>query len=185
MRMIARLVALGSVVGGAACGHAPAGDPGAPNREVVLSFDDNRPSAQLSFANLTYESLIRYELPPGKHTPLRLRALVATAGTLQVTLYANSLLESPADPIHTLTWNLTDSDVSSGKDGLWLVSDLHALGPMEGVIWVGLRKVGGEPTVWTSTAVSGQTFLRDRSPGNGMGILPVKRTPLVRLEVSP
>jgi hypothetical protein len=167
-----------------ACGHSPtiAGDD-AFARELVLSYDDNRPSGQLAFPNLTYESLLRFELPPGKHRALRLRALLSGPGTLEIALYANSPLESPGDLLRRFTWTVAAADVSTGKDGHWLVSDLRDLSALEGVIWIGFRKTGGEPTIWTSSANSGQTFLRDRRPSDTMGILPVKRTPMLRLEL--
>jgi hypothetical protein len=170
---------------GVACGHAPGVDgAGGPfGHELVLSYDDNRPSGSLTFPNLTYESLIRFELPPGKHRPLRLRALLGGAGTLEIALYANSPLESPGDLLRRMTWTVEPDDVSTGKDGRWVVSDLQSLSALEGVVWVGVHKVGGAPTLWTSSATSGQTFLRDRNPGETMGILPVKRTPMLRLEL--
>lgn len=167
------------------CGHAPPTDGGscACARELVLSYDDNRASGQLAFPNLTYESLVRFELPPGKHRPLRLRALLSGPGTLEVALYGNSQLEAPGDLLDRMTWTVAAGDVSSGKDGHWLVSDLRNLSELEGVIWVGVRKTAGEPSLWTSSAASGQTFLRDRNPSDTMGILPVKRTPMLRLEL--
>jgi hypothetical protein len=165
------------------CAHARTTVSAALTREVVLSYDDNRASATLAFPNMAYESLIRYALPPGKHRPLRLRALVAHSGTMEITLYANGLLESPAAPIRAATWTVSSDDVSTGKDGRWVVSDLQSLPPLEGVVWVGVRKLGGDPALWTSSVGSGQTFLRDRTPGNSMGILPVRRTPMLRVEL--
>jgi hypothetical protein len=159
------------------------GGGGAVGHEVVLSYDDNRPSGSLTFPNLTYESLVRFELPPGKHRPLRLRALLGAAGTLEIALYANSPLESPGKLLRRMTWTIEPDDVSTGKDGRWVVSDLQSLSALEGVVWVGVHKIGGAPTLWTSSATSGQTFLRDRNPGETMGILPVKRTPMLRLEL--
>jgi hypothetical protein len=181
--VLAAGVALALGVG--ACGHAPAisGVSDAFTHELVLSYDDNRPSGQLAFPNLTYESLVRFELPAGKHRALRLRALVSAAGSIEISLYANSPLEAPGDLLERFTWTVEPADASSGKDGRWLVSDLRDLQALDGIIWVGLRKTGGEPTVWTSSANSGQTFLRDRRSGDTMGILPVKRTPMVRLEL--
>ena len=169
---------------GVACGHAGVdGAGGAFGHELVLSYDDNRPSGSLTFPNLTYESLVRFELPPGKHRPLRLRALLGATGTLEIALYANSPLESPGELLRRMTWTIEPDDVSTGKDGRWVVSDLQSLSALEGVVWVGVHKIGGAPTLWTSSATSGQTFLRDRNPGETMGILPVKRTPMLRLEL--
>ena len=164
------------------CAHQSPPDVGAPVREVVLSYDDNRASANLAFPNRTYETLVRYQIPPGKHRPRRLRAMVSGAGTLELTLYTNSVFEAPAEVIHATSWTIVPDDVSTGKDGRWLVADLHAVAALEGVIWLGVRKLGGEPSLWTSAAYSGQSFLRDRAPGSSLGVLPVKRTPMLRLE---
>ena len=57
--------------------------------------------------------------------------------------------------------------------------------PIKGVIWVGVRKTSGTPTIWASSVVSGQAFVRNNDPTNPMGLLPTKRTPMLRLEVAP
>ena len=56
---------------------------------------------------------------------------------------------------------------------------------LKGVVWVGLHKIAGAPTVWSSGVVSGQAFIRNNDPRSPMGLLPTKRTPMLRLEVSP
>lgn len=167
------------------CGHGS--DPAASShpRELILAHDDNRVSASLTFPNLTYESLLRFELPPGKHRPLRLRLMAESAGTIAITFYDNNVLETPGEEIHVITRELVPDDLAGGKDSRWVVQDLRALPPLQGVVWVGVRKVGGAPSIWTSSVVSGQTYLRDRDPASAMGLLPVKRTPLIRLEVLP
>ena len=50
---------------------------------------------------------------------------------------------------------------------------------------MGVRKAAGTPALWTASNVSGQSFLRDRDPTRGVGILPVKRTPMLRVELAP
>jgi hypothetical protein len=180
---IRRLLTLGVLV--VCC--APGPDPlRARNpRELIFGYDDNRATASLAFPSLTYESIVRIELPPGKHRPLRLRLLAHTAGTVTITIYENNVLETPGDPIHVLTRELLPDDLSDGKDGRWVVEDLQDLSPLKGTVWVGVRKVGGEPSLWTSAVVSGQSYLRDRDPNRALGLLPVKRTPMIRLEVLP
>jgi hypothetical protein len=175
-------LAIAAVVAG--CGPPPDAGPRTP-REFVLSYDDNRPSASLVFPSLTYESILRLELPEGKHRPLRLRLQAAAAGTLAITVYENDLLESPGEPIFELTRELGVEDVSTGKDGRWAIEDLRERPELKGVVWIGMRKMGGEPAIWTSSVVSGQAYLRDRDPKRSMGLLPVKRTPMLRLEVLP
>lgn len=167
------------------CGPA-ALPPGARiSRELVFAHDDNRGTANLTFPNLTYESILRFELPAGKHRALRLRLMAEAAGTIAITFYENSPLECPGDEVGVITRELLKDDLSNGKDGRWAVEDLSSLPPLETVVWVGLRKVGGTPSLWTSSVVSGQVYLRDRDPSHGLGLLPVKRTPMVRLEVLP
>jgi hypothetical protein len=167
------------------CGPA-ALPPGARvTRELVFAHDDNRVSANLTFPNLTYESILRFELPAGKHRALRLRLMAEAAGTIAITFYENSLLECPGEEIAVITRDLLKDDLSNGKDGRWAVEDLSNLPPLDTVVWVGMRKIGGAPSVWTSSVVSGQVYLRDRDPSHGLGLLPVKRTPMVRLEVVP
>jgi hypothetical protein len=166
------------------CGHAA--DAAASNpREVVLSYDDNKATASLVFPSLTYESVLRLELPEGKHRPQRLRLQAASEGTLVITVYENDLLESPGEPIFEVTRELVKEDVSNGKDGRWALADLRERPQLQGVVWLGLRKTAGAPAVWTSSVISGQAYLRDRDPQRAMGLLPVKRTPMVRLEVLP
>jgi hypothetical protein len=160
--------------------------PGARiSRALVLSHDDNRGSASLTFPNLTYESIVRFELPEGKHRALRLGVMAASAGSVAIAFYENSVLECPGEEIRVINRDLAPDDVSNGKDGRWALEDLRDLPPLQGVLWVGIRKVGGNPSIWTSSVVSGQVYLRDRNPGSALGLLPVKRTPMVRLEVLP
>lgn len=176
---------LGALVMLLGCGPAlpPAG--ARIPRELVFAHDDNRGSASLKFPNLTYESIVRFQLPEGKHRALRLRMMAESAGSVAVTFYANSVLECPGEEIQVITREFVKEDLSDGKDGRWVVEDLRDLPPLDGVVWVGLRKLGGDPAVWTSAVVSGQVYLRDRDPSHGLGLLPVKRTPMVRLEIMP
>jgi hypothetical protein len=178
------LSACGALLLAASCGHAPSGGP-RDLHAVLLAFDDNHASASLTFPSLSYETLVRFEPPPGPHRPWRLWMMVEAPGTVTVTLYQNTLLEGPGEPLDTFTRELADPDVSTGKDGRWAVEDLQDLDKIDGPIWVGVRKVAGAPALWTSPVVSGQCFLRDRDPAKSLGILPVKRTPMIRLELAP
>ncbi|MES1204839.1 MAG: hypothetical protein ABUS79_02775 [Pseudomonadota bacterium] len=155
------------------------------SRELILAHDDNRATSSLTFPNLTYESIVRLELPPGPHRPLRLRVMAQAAGTVAIAFYENAVLECPGEEIRVITRELVDDDLSNGKDGRWAVEDLRELPELKGTIWLGVRKVAGAPAIWTSAVVSGQTYLRDRDPTSAMGLLPVKRTPMIRLELLP
>ena len=138
-------------------------------RELIFAYDDNHATASLTFPSLTYESIVRFELPPGKHRPLRLRLLAQSSGTVAITIYDNSVFECPGEPIHVITRELLSDDLSNGKDSRWIVEDLQDLPPLKGTLWMGVRKIGGEPSLWTSAVVSGQSYLRDRDPARALG----------------
>ena len=176
------LVVAASLAG--ACGHEPSGRP-RDLRALLLGFDDNRPNATLTFPSQTYEALLRFDAPPGQHRPFRLWMMAAAPGAVTVSLYKNTILDAPGEPLDTFTRELGDKEISTGKDGRWVVEDLQDLDTIEGVVWIGVRKAAGAPALWTSGLVSGQTFLRDRDLTKGVGILPVKRSPMVRLELAP
>jgi hypothetical protein len=168
-----------------ACASAPpAAGPRTP-REVVMAYDDARASGTMAFPSATYESVVRFQLPDGEHRPLRLRFQAEAAGQLEITIYDSTLLETPGEPIRKLTRDVAKEDLSDGKDGRWVIEDLVDMKPIKGVIWVGVRKTGGTPTIWASSVISGQVFVRNNDPLNPMGLLPTKRTPMLRLEVAP
>ena len=72
-----------------------------------------------------------------------------------------------------------------GEDWRWCYVDLSALPARDGVLWVGFKRLEGEPTIAASRVDSGQYFLRSDDPTSPLNLMPVKRTPLVRLEVAP
>jgi hypothetical protein len=128
---------------------------------------------------------MRFELPDGEFRPLRLRFQAGAAGQLELTIYDSTILETPGEPLQKITRDLADEDVSNGKDGRWVVERLVDMKPLKGVIWVGVRKIARTPTIWASSIVSGQAFIRNNDPQNPMGLLPTKRTPMLRLELAP
>jgi hypothetical protein len=169
-----------------ACGGPAANVPLAGgSRELVMAYDDARATGTLAFPSMTYESVLRFALPDGEHKPLRLRFQAEAAGKLEITIYDSTILETPGETLQTLSRDLAKEDLSDGKDGRWVVQDLTGMKPLKGVIWVGVRKSGGEPTIWASSVVSGQAFVRNNDPTNLMGLLPTKRTPMLRLEIAP
>jgi hypothetical protein len=177
------VLALVAVVG---CGGATANLPASGgSRELIMAYDDARATGTLAFPSMTYESVLRFELPGGEHHPLRLRLQAEAAGKLEITIYESTVLETPGDALRTLSVELAKEDLSNGKDGRWVVEDLVDMKPIKGVIWVGVRKSGGEPTIWACSVVSGQAFVRNNDPTNFMGLLPTKRTPMLRLELAP
>src|SRR3569623_1406840 len=175
------VIAVLALCGG--CGHQ---DPGLARdlRELLVAYDDNRPSAALTFPTTTYEALVRFD-PITKQRPWRLWMLSQAPGTVTVTLYKDTVFTAPGDPLDTYTREIGAQDVSSGHDGRRMVEDLQNLGVIDQPVWVGVRKTAGSPALWTSPVSSGQSFLRDRDTSRGVSILPVKRTPMIRLELTP
>lgn len=179
-----RVLLASLALGAAGCGHAAPTGAAADLRQQVLSYDDNHATAGLAFPSLTYETLVRFELPAGKQQLARVWLAAEAVGTVAITVYPNTLFESPGDPLVTVTRELVAADLSTGKDGRWVGEDLSNVDRIEGVVWIGVRKIAGAPTLWTSAIVSGQTYLRDRDPSHGINLLPVKRTPMLRLELA-
>jgi hypothetical protein len=155
------------------------------SRELVLSYDDAHATGTLAFPSMTYESVVRFSLPEGDHRPIRLRLQAGAEGRFAVTIYDTTVLETPGEALRTVSYDIAKQDVSDGKDGRWVVAELADMKPIKGVVWIGVRKSGGEPTLWASGVVSGQSFVRNNDPNNFMGLLPTKRTPMLRLEVVP
>jgi hypothetical protein len=172
-----------AVVPAIGCAAAPPPTPGSV-RELVMAYDDARATGTLAFPTTGYESVVRFQLPDGEHRPLRLRFQAETAGQLEITIYDSTVLETPGDPLHKVTRDLAKEDLSDGRDGRWVVEDLASMKPIKGVIWVGVHKITGSPTIWASSVVSGQAFVRNNDPTNPMGLLPTKRTPMLRLELA-
>jgi len=168
----------------AGCASAPA-VPARGTREIVMAYDDARATGSMAFPTATYESVVRFELPEGEHKPLRLRFQAEAAGQLEITIYDSTVLETPGEPLRKVTRDLAGADLSNGKDGRWVVEDLDGMKPIKGVVWIGVHKVGGSPTIWASSVVSGQAYVRNNDPQSPMGLLPTKRTPMLRLEVAP
>jgi hypothetical protein len=149
-----------------------------------MAYDDARASGTVAFPTAGYESVVRFQLPDGEHHPLRVRFQAGDAGQLEITIYDSTVLETPGEPIHKVTRDLAKEDISDGRDGRWVVEDLADMKPIKGVVWVGVHKLGGTPTIWASSVVSGQAFVRNNDPTNPMGLLPTKRTPMLRLELA-
>jgi hypothetical protein len=158
---------------------------GGGSRELVLAYDDAHATGTIAFPTMTYESVLRFALPEGEHRPLRMRLQAGAEGKFEITIYDSTVLETPGEALRTISCDVAKDDLSDGKDGRWVVQDLSGGKPLKGVIWVGVRKSGGDPTLWASSVVSGQAFVRNNDPSNFMGLLPVKRTPLLRLELAP
>lgn len=175
-----------ALIAGVAAGCAStASTVSASTRELVMAYDDARASGPLAFPSDTYESVVRFQLPDGEHKPLRLRFQAEAPGKLEINIYDSTPLETPGVAIRTVSRELAKEDLSDGRDGRWVVEDLVDLKPLKGIVWVGVHRLNGTPSIWASSVVSGQAFVRDNNPTNPMGLLPTKRTPMIRLELLP
>lgn len=155
------------------------------SRELVIGYDDNRPKDVIAFPSATYEAVTRFDLPAGDHHPLRLRLQAAAQGSLEINVYDSTPLETPGETLLTVTRSLNADDISNGTDGRWVVEELGDTKPLRGVVWVGVRKTSGDPTVWSSGAVSKQSYIRNNDPQNPLPLLPTRRSPMLRLELAP
>jgi|SRR6185436_2033086 len=167
----------------AGCGHAP--QKGTSGAAVLITYDDGRPEGSLTFPTTHHESVVRFELPPGEHQLRRLWLQATAPGTLRWAIYEQTPTEGPGAVLNEGTLVLTQKDVSTGRDGLWFYEDLSSLPAREGVVWLGLKRSDGEPAIATSRVDAGQYFLRSDDPSSPLSLMPVRRTPLVRLEIAP
>lgn len=178
----APLFALAPLLAASGCGHGPSGPP---DRCVLIAFDDGKPEGTIAFPDLHYESIVRFELPPGPHKLRRLWLAAGGEGSIRWAVYETTPLDSPGDAIREGTRDIGTGDASNGRDARWLLIDLSDLPPQEGVVWVGVKKVGGQPGVWASRGDRGAYFVRSTDPKAPLDLLPVKRNPLLRVELDP
>jgi hypothetical protein len=152
---------------------------------VLLVHDDGRTEGALTFPSTQHESVVRFELPPGEHKLRRLWLQATAAGTLRWAIYEQTPMEGPGPLLDEGTLVVPTKAISNGKDGLWVYQDLSALSARQGVIWLGLKRADGEPAIATSRVDAGNYFMRSFDPTNPLNLMPVRRTPLVRLEIDP
>ena len=178
-----RLAALAAVLT-AGCATAPR--PPAPTGSVVLlAFDDGRIDGSIAFPSAHHEGVVRFELPPGQHRLVRLWVAAGAPGTLRWALYDQTPLEGPGDLVYEGKIEVIPAMATNGHDGRWSTVDLAAVPAQSGVLWLGLKRLEGDPTVAACRLDAGQYFLRNDDPKSPLNLMPVKRTPLVRLEIAP
>jgi hypothetical protein len=172
------------VAGAGGCASAPplSGSSGAC---ILMTHDDGRVDGSIAFPTIHHEGIVRFELPPGAHKLRRLWVGATAPGTLRWAIYEQSPLEGPGPLLQEGQLRILPEQVSSGRDGRWVVQDLSGLPATGAVVWFGLKKLEGEPTVAASRVDAGQYFLRSHDPTAPLNLLPVRRTPLVRLEIDP
>jgi hypothetical protein len=169
---------------GLGCASAPPPVPGVGST-VLLAFDDGKVDGAIAFPSGHHESVVRFELPPGEHRLGRLWIRVTAPGTLHWALYDQTPLEGPGQLLSEGHLPVAPAAVSNGRDNRWSYVDLSALPAHDGVLWLGLKRVEGDPTIAASRADAGQYYLRNDDPVAPLNLMPVKRTPLVRLEITP
>jgi hypothetical protein len=169
-----------------AVGCATPPPPAFPSRQVVLlAFDDGRAEGTIAFPTVHQESMVRFELPPGEHRLLRLWVQAATPGTMRWAFYDQTALEGPGQVLDDGPLVVAPGGREASLQGRWTTVDLSALPARAGVLWLGLKRIDGDPTISACHLDAGQYFLRSDDPITPMNLLPVKRTPLVRLEIAP
>ena len=168
------------------CGSAPAPALHAA-RELIMAYDDARATGTVAFPTPTYESVV--PLPaPRRRAPARCGCgfRPRPPGSWRSPSTTARVLETPGDADPQLTRDLADGGLSDGKDGRWVVEDLVDLKPLKGVVWVGVHKVGGDADASGPAASSrGRRSCATTIRSNPMGLLPTKRTPMLRLELAP
>lgn len=152
---------------------------------LVLAYDNGTASGTMAFPSTAYESVIRFQLPPGMHHPRRIKLQAGAEGAVEVTVYEDSPLEMPGQPLYRFTRAVAKTDVSNGSDARWVIQEIQGDQRISGAVWIGLRKADGTPTIWTSSTRSDQAYMRDTDPGRAMGLIPARRTPMIRLELEP
>jgi hypothetical protein len=177
-------LALALTLGLAACATAPPPTPGVGSL-VLLAFDDGKVDGAVAFPSGHHESVVRFELPPGAHRLGRLWIRVISPGILRWALYDQTPLEGPGQVLNEGRLPVPPAAASNGHDNRWSFVDLSALPAREGVLWLGLKRLEGDPTIAASRVDAGQYFFRDDDPQAPINLSPVKRTPQVRLEITP
>jgi hypothetical protein len=149
----------------------------------LLSYGDGRPESVLSFPDVSYEALIRFDLEPTAQAPLRLWYRPATAGSLQISVYESSGLDGPGVLLSESRRDISEHDAGDAKSGRWIVEELptQKLGG-QATLWVGFKKVGGSPGLWSSDKDGGHYYMRSLDPSRRVPLLPVRRAPVVQLE---
>lgn len=170
------------VVASAGCATAPLGESGP---RLLLAYDTGDPEAAINFPSLSYEALVRFELPEQGHSLSRLWIHAGSTGSLRWAVYESNALEGPGALLKEGNREIGPKDTAAGRDGPWVVEDLSTLGARAGVLWIGVKKVGGEPTVSACRRDSRNYFVRDEDPKTKIDLLPVRRAPLIRLELIP
>ena len=154
---------------------------------VLLLYGDGQPDDQLSLADSTYEALIRFDLKPEQGVPRRIWYRPAAPGSIQLAVYENSSLDGPGAVLEQHE-RAVPSDVDWTKhSGGWMVEDLTVFKPSTRpvTLWVGIKKLAETPALWCSDRDAGHYYMRSSHPQRRVSLVPVRRSPLVQLELLP
>jgi hypothetical protein len=180
------LLAVTATLAASGCAGLPgAGGAGAVGSRTYLTYDDGRAEGVISFPNNSFESLMRFELPPGQHRMVRLWFQAAGPGTFEVSLYEPGPLDGVGSSFHQVKQEIAKDWISEGRDGRWVVVDVSGTPARSGAVYIGFKRSAGTAALWATPLDSGQYFIRSEDPQNHIDLLPVRRTPLVRLELEP
>ena len=163
-----------------ACATTPARDA----VEYEIAYDDNRPAEATAAASSTWEVMVRFKPATDSWKPLRLRALLAQEGNARWTVYAQDRLEQPGEVLATWDREYSKNAASGPTDGRWVVEDLAARigGSHSGAVWIGFR---GSARLWSSGVDSENAFVRDNDPSRFLKPMPIRKTPMMRLDFAP
>lgn len=161
------------------------GGVGTPH--VLLLYGDGRPDAVLSFPDSAYEALVRFDLVPEQGQPRRIWYRPAAPGTVLVSVYESSALDGPGDLIERHERVVPPSVTWEAGSGRWLVEDLASVSAIEKptTLWVGIKKLAESPSLWCSDKDAGHYYMRSSDPARQVSLVPVRRAPLVQLELIP
>jgi hypothetical protein len=167
-----------------ACGAPIAPSAGGPR--TLLSYGDNQPQSVLAFPDVSYEALIRFDVPQGGVPPVRLWYRPASPGGLQITFYESSRLDGPGRPLWETRRDVPPEASGPAASGRWITEELGDA-PLKGqdILWVGFRKLAESPGLWCSDKDAGHYYMRSSDPARHVALVPVRRTPLVQLEFVP
>lgn len=176
-------IGVGSLTFSACAASRSSEGPSTPSPRVLLLYGDGRPDNPLSFTDSAYEALVRFDLDPQAGQPRRLWYRPSAAGTFQVSVYASSALDGPGELLQQHQQVATQSVSWAADTGRWLVAELDGL---EGsrTLWVGLKKLADSPGLWCSDRDAGHYYMRSLDPNRHVSLVPVRRAPLVQLELN-
>jgi hypothetical protein len=155
--------------------------------EYELAYDDNRPADAPAMATASWEIMVRYKPALSSYRLLRLRALMAQGGRVRWTVYATDPLEQPGQVLASWDREYTGALASGPTDGRWVVEDLSARisSSVSGAVWVGFRRQEGDARLWSSSIDCENAFVRDSDPARFLKPMPIRKTPMVRLDYAP